>query len=243
MTARRVAVRLLQVMRLNRIAHRVYYAHLHGFDAATRATLVGLDRAFAAAQALGTLGRGDYYEFGLFKGYSFWWAQKTARSYEARSMRFFGFDSFEGLPEVVGRDRTGRGEFYRGQYAWPYQRVRAALSRQGVDWSRTFLIRGFYRDSLTGAVRDEYRMGPVAIALVDCDLYASTVDVLRFLAPLLVDRSILILDDWDCFGGDAERGQRKALAEFVERRPEVRAEELFGYGSWGRAFALRMRAG
>lgn len=41
-------------------------------------------------------------EFGLFKGYSFWYTQRMVRELKRNSMRLFGFDSFAGLPEPQG---------------------------------------------------------------------------------------------------------------------------------------------
>lgn len=238
MKLRRLIVKCLQMTRLNRIAHQLYYKHVHGFDAATATTLEGIEKGFAQAQEQGTLDKRDYYEFGLFKGYSFWHAQKTARARGAQRMRFFGFDSFAGLPDVFGPDRTERGDFYRGQYACSYEAVREALDDAGVDWERTTLIPGYFNESLTSDLREEHDMRGVAVALIDCDLYASTADVLRFIDPLVRDRSILIFDDWNCFDGDDDKGQRRAFREFLARRSDLTAEPIFTYGSWGAAFAL-----
>ena len=130
---RQLIVKCLQVTRLNRLAHRLYYGHVHGFDAATRSTLEGIEKAFAHAKELGTLGEGDYYEFGLFKGYSFWTAQKTAKQHEAQSMRFFGFDSFAGLPDVGGLDKTARDDFYQRRHA-PLQFRKSLPSFKGEPY-------------------------------------------------------------------------------------------------------------
>lgn len=242
MTLRKHIVRLLQTTRLNRVAHRLYYNKVHGFGPATQSTIQGLDQAFAKAAELGTLSQGDYYEFGMFKGYSFWWAQKTARQHGATTLRFFGFDSFQGLPEVQGHDITHNDEFYAGQYACSVDQVRDSLDQAGVDWKRTVLTQGYFNESLKADLRTSHAMRPVVIALIDCDLYASTVDVLRFIGPLLMDKSILIFDDWNCFQASNEQGQRKALAEFLGRHPEWVTEDLFSYGSWGQGFLLHRRA-
>ena len=58
---------------------------------------------------------GDYLEFGLYRGYTFWYAQQAANLVGRSSMRFYGFDSFEGLPEVEGPDRKA-AIFISGDY-------------------------------------------------------------------------------------------------------------------------------
>jgi O-methyltransferase len=235
---RQLAVRLLQATRLNRLAHRLYYNHFHGFDSASHSTVEAIQKTFDLAQQRGSLDGGDYFEFGLFKGYSFWSAQQKANACGAGSMNFFGFDSFEGLPEVTGPDKTERDHFYKGQYRCSYDTVRASLENAGVDWNRTTLIRGYFDESLKDELHREHGMRPLSIALIDCDLYSSTVDVLRFIDPLIQDQSILIFDDWNCFDKDDEKGQRKAFAELLERRVDLRAEPLFEYGTWGQVFLI-----
>ncbi len=125
-------------------------------------------------------------------------------------MRFFGFDSFAGLPRPEGIDATTE-EFHEGDYRCDRQQVAASLTTYGFDWSRAELIAGFFDDSLRPALVQQHSMRPVAVALIDCDLYSSTVPVLRFLAPQLQDGSILLFDDWNCFGASDAHGQRRAL--------------------------------
>ena len=72
MSARTLIVKSLQHLRVNKVAHKVYYGYVHGFDAANRAVLPALDRCFARVKANGKAYNSDYLEFGLFKGYSFW---------------------------------------------------------------------------------------------------------------------------------------------------------------------------
>jgi O-methyltransferase len=240
---RRLAVRLLQRMRLNKLAHRLYYRYLHGFTTSSPGLAPALDRCFAEAAALGTLDSGDYLEFGMFKGYAFWHAQQAARRHGAAGMRFFGFDSFAGLPEVEGVDRTDHDEFYKGQYCCPKEAVVANLNARGVDWSRTFLIEGYFRDSLTPDLRRRRRIERAAIVLVDCDLYSSTREVLDFVAPIMFDKTILIMDDWNCFGADDRRGQRRAMREFLRRSPQFDARPLLSYGAYGQAFLMRLAPG
>ena len=54
-------------------------------------------------------------------------------------------------------------------------------------------------------------MDKISIALIDCDLYSSTALVLKFIRNMLMDKTILIFDDWNCFDGDSQKGQRRAF--------------------------------
>lgn len=235
---RKLMVRTLQATGLNRTAHRLYYRHVHGFEPATAAVADAMQRVLAMADADGLLDQGDYCEFGIFKGATLWSVQRQLAQKHPRSrMRCFGFDSFEGLPELRhDADRTDHDEFYAGQYACGYDQVRAQMEQAGTDWSRTFLVKGFFDQSLTEEMAASHGLDRVAIALVDCDLYASTVDVLRFLAPRLVDNAIVLMDDWGCFRNDPNRGQQRALRECVDALPEVHVTSLFSYGAWGQVF-------
>jgi O-methyltransferase len=85
--------------------------------------LPALDACFEASIDRGLAHQGDYFEFGVFKGYTFWYAQERARRHELARMRFYGFDSFSGLPPVRGRDPTTLQEFDEGQYACSKDRV------------------------------------------------------------------------------------------------------------------------
>ena len=81
----------------------------------------------------------------------------------------------------------------------------------------------------------------LGIAMIDCDLYESTVDVFRFLRGRLRDKSILVMDDWNCFGGDDNLGQRLALREFLASEPGLQIEPLCGYGANSQAFVVSRR--
>lgn len=113
---RRWVVKLLHRTRLNKIAHHIYYQYIHSFDAANRDVLPAVEKCLSEVKKLDVLKNGDYLEFGVFKGYTFWHAQKTASQLGFDHMRFFGFDSFNGLPEITQPDQTRHNEFYQGQF-------------------------------------------------------------------------------------------------------------------------------
>jgi hypothetical protein len=241
--ARRLVVRGLQITGLNRLASQIYYKHMHGFKSASPGLDKGFEDIFRKSDELGLFGNGDIYcEFGLFKGYSFWKAQSLANERGLNDALFYGFDSFMGLPEVVGIDATENNDFRRGQYACSESQVRKNLTEAGVDWNRTKLFKGFFADSLTQEFKRELHDRRIGIAMIDCDLYEATVDVLAWLEDVVTDRMILIMDDWNCFGKDDNRGQRRALRELMERKPGWTLEPIAAYGLNSQAFVLRAPA-
>jgi O-methyltransferase len=239
-TLRRFAIKTLQTLRLAKPASAAYYRFFHGFASATPALPEGLERIFEAVAELGSLDDGaDYCEFGVFKGYAFWKAQQEANKRHLHC-RFFGFDSFEGLPAIGPVDQTAHGEFRPGQYNCSRQGVIDNLNAAGgVDWERTFLIPGYFEQSLTPQLKEQYDLRKVGVALIDCDLYSSTVEVLRFLRGLIGDKTVLIMDDWNCFDADDNRGQRRAVREFLATEPALWLEPLLGYGANSEAFVVR----
>lgn len=239
MSTRTLIVKSLQHLGVNKVAHKIYYRYAHGFNPANGAVLPALERCFARRQQDSHSDNGDYMEFGLFKGYSFWYAQHLAGMHGMKSMRFFGFDSFKGLPAPSAIDSTPQNTFYEGQYSCSKSDVVQNLDSKGVDWNRTYLTEGFFNESLIPALKKRYAMHSVAIALIDCDLYDSTRDVMSFLADLIDNDTILMFDDWNSFGGDENRGQRRAVREFLEGSPGWWFEDWFSYGDYGQVFLVR----
>jgi hypothetical protein len=151
--------------------------------------------------------------------------------------RFFGFDSFQGLPKPEGVDAEST-EFAERDYSASREEVKWYLDKYGVDWTRSFLIEGYYDNSLQEGLKPELEMRPVMVALIDCDLYSSTVCVLGFLDNLLQDGSILMFDDWNCFDKSDEKGERRAFREFLARHPYWRADPFVSFGWHGQSFIL-----
>jgi hypothetical protein len=154
-------------------------------------------------------------------------------------MRLFGFDSFRGLPPPMGLERA-TGEFLEGDFACALPEVRQNLDRRQVDWSRVHLVEGWFDETLNDALKAALRPAPVAVALIDCDLYRSTISVLEFLGDLLQQGSILLFDDWDCFGGRDHMGERRAFAEFLQRSSRFVAEPWIRFGRRGQGFVIHV---
>lgn len=209
------------------------------FRVCSPATPAELAQCIFELQRDGLLNGRDYYEFGLFRGYALWFVQDMARRLEATDFRLHGFDSFAGLPEPVGIDK---GEWAAGQFAASRAEVVGHLRAHGADLSAITLHEGFFSDELFVKFKKEVDFRPAALVLVDCDLYSSTVPVLKFLAEYLAEGSILLFDDYNCFHAADDRGERRAFREFLQQRPSLRATTLRPFGVNGQGFRIKVSA-
>jgi O-methyltransferase len=183
---------------------------------------------------------GDYYEFGLYRGYTFWSAQKSADRAGLAGMRFFGFDSFTGLPDMTGEDEKSM-VFFPGDYKCARDELIGYLTEHDYDWSRATLIEGYFEESLTSDAKLEHHMGLASLVMVDCDLYQSTVPVLAFIADLLQDGTLILFDDWYCFGEKDDRGEPRAFREFLAAHQEWRADAMMDFPKFGKGFVMHRR--
>jgi hypothetical protein len=223
-------------MKLSDRLVRKYY-HLkkkfgwHSFYTPTPDTTRGLKNAFGQTRNL----VGDYYEFGLFEGYSFYRAIKLGKRSIGRQ-NFFGFDSFEGLPEIKGIDAGWR--FKQGQYCCSLEQVQENLRSKGCLGKNVYLIKGFFDESLKNKSKLEtLPLGKAKVVLIDCDLYESTKDVLDFMFPYLQTGTRILFDDWNCFESDDQKGERRAWKEFLAEHPQIKAT-FEGYFGWHGAIFL-----
>jgi Macrocin-O-methyltransferase (TylF) len=184
--------------------------------------LVGLVRAFDRQKSYA--GRA-YYEFGLYQGFSIWFAEQISRGRVPDDFRLLGFDSFAGLP-ASDVDSTFFGP---GDYAVSYEDVTANLTEFKADFDRVSLFKGFYSNELFATIERRENLPAVAIAVIDVDIYESCVVVLDFLRPRLEVGSILIFDDYNDMQRSDDHGERKALREFMDRTG-MELTELFELG-------------
>jgi tetratricopeptide (TPR) repeat protein len=91
----------------------------------------------------------------------------------------YGFDSFEGLPEVWHHEPKGsyttRGEIPKVP-------------------SNVKLIAGWFEDTLPKFLTDNSE--PVRFINIDCDIYSSTKTVLDHLAPRIVSGTVIVFDEY-----------------------------------------------
>jgi O-methyltransferase len=165
---------------------------------------------------------GYYMEFGCHGG-------RTIRlAWDAFHVLFdriyVGFDSFQGLPPMEPDDQMPIWK--PGALATSERDFRRCVLGHGIPPDRLRTVKGWFEESLTPELVGELLPTRAAVIYVDCDLYASTVPVLQFARPFLQRGTVLVFDDWFCFHGDPDRGQRRAFREFRRRYPEVAFEEF-----------------
>ncbi|HYG72962.1 MAG TPA: TylF/MycF/NovP-related O-methyltransferase [Actinomycetota bacterium] len=168
---------------------------------------------------------GAYLEFGVYVGTSLLCMHRASVAAGFPRMRLIGFDSFEGLPPSAGSDDGGA--FRRGWYRAGHGLVREHLTRSGIDWSRTTLVPGWFDETLHPRLAERLGIDRVAVILIDCDIYSSARAALRFCAPMIRDRAVVVFDDWNAGGLAANgMGERRAFEELLAEHPDLGARPL-----------------
>jgi hypothetical protein len=205
---------------------------------------------------------GDYLEFGVFRGDSFIQAFKTieavyrercadqvhigSRHYRARvqelwsTMRFFAFDSFQGLPAIKGLDALSN-EFAETNFACPLDDFMRNLWAASVDASKVVVVPGYFDDTCRAQTIEKHGMKAGSIIHIDCDLYESAKACLNFILPLLVDGTVLIFDDWYCFRGNPALGEQRAFAEWASGLTEWTFTQYQKDSPWNNSFVANRR--
>ncbi len=171
---------------------------------------------------------GDYLEFGVCHGTSMLCMHRALQQEAIGGVRMYGFDSFDGLPEEA--DHDDEGAWGAGWYKSSYDLTHRRLTKCGVDWRSTKLVKGWFSDTLTPAFLEHHSIVRAGIIMIDCDMYLSAKEALSFCAPLIDGGSIVFFDDWDAGGkkrlSDNNLGEQRAFNEFLHEHPELAAAEL-----------------
>jgi O-methyltransferase len=175
---------------------------------------------------LNGLRQGYYLEFGCHKGRTMRLAWDHSNG--LFDWTFVAFDSFEGLPDIPPIDRNPMWE--KGKCATTEEELIAIVKSSGMPRDRLITVKGFYDQSLTNEIANELLPQKAVVIYVDCDLYTSTVPVLKFVRSFLQKGTIIVFDDWFCFHADPELGQRRAWAEFCRENPALRFIDFVGTG-------------
>jgi O-methyltransferase len=194
-----------------------------------------MQRAFQALAYNGI--DGDYVEFGCCGANTFALAWGAAQL-TGHDAHLWAFDSFEGLPpsDHPVDDHVG---WAPGAMAMSEAAFVATAVERGVPTAAFTTVPGFFADSLASADGLPDR---IAFAYIDCDLYSSTMDVLRFLEPRLRHGMVIGCDDYYCYSTEHASGERQALAELFDGHDRWRLLPFVQWSWHGMSFIVESRS-
>jgi O-methyltransferase len=180
---------------------------------------------------------GDYMEFGVCFGSSMACMHDALVRTNETVVRQFGFDSFCGLPPEA--DFQDEGLWSSGQLASSIEFATKLLNKRGIDWKRTYLIRGWFHQTLNKKLIQTFRIGKVGIIMIDSDIYSSAKEALTFIRPLIDRHAVILFDDWNVADlAQKNLGEKKAFNEFLKANPDILAAELPAYSEHAKVFLL-----
>jgi len=164
---------------------------------------------------------GAFVKCGTFTGGASAFALRSILRNEKLPRPYWGFDSFEGMPEPSSRDESDAVSWYgtekkSGRLVGSdvnladYDDCLRYLKNTGYPSDQIHLVKGWFQDTLKEC-RD--RIGRIAILRVDGDFYESTKITLESLFDGVVSGGMIIIDDYGTF-----LGCRKAVDEFLQSR-------------------------
>lgn len=121
----------------------------------------------------------DYFEFGVSKGVSFrWWTERIKHN----DARFYGFDTFTGLPEDWGPFKAG--DMSNGNQ--PPQ----------IDGNRHHFYQGLFQQTLLPFLAS-YNSDKRKVIHMDADIFTATLYVLTLFSPYLKKGDVIFFDEFN----------------------------------------------
>jgi hypothetical protein len=227
---RLLGLKLVRLSRLKRLqdssALSVNISDIHAdeiflelFEKVRKYTLVEIERSFALYKSvnyiLGNNMQGDFVECGVWKGGSCMMIANMLMKAGVTDRKIWLYDTFEGMTKPGDKD----GEFEMEE--WKRQKVNEQTNnwcRSSIDEVRSNMLQTGYPAAnihyVKGKVEEtipENIPSSIALLRLDTDWYESTKHELVHLYPLLVNKGVLIIDDYGAW-----EGARKATDEYFE---------------------------
>lgn len=168
----------------------------------------------------------DVYMFGIYTGDSCCKVGEDLKSIGTIPNRYYGFDSFEGLPDEADGLHTHEdwttGAF-NSKKLFNTDNIDEIVNAIGSKFSKSAgktidLIRGFYCDSLTDELVIEKGMKPALFVDMDVDLYISTYQSMDWMARNgLIQNTVIYFDDWADAKEPYTFGESLALVEICDK--------------------------
>tara|TARA_B100001057_G_scaffold334148_1_gene334743 strand:- start:586 stop:1335 length:750 start_codon:yes stop_codon:yes gene_type:complete len=161
---------------------------------------------------------GDIVECGIWRGGNLFLAKKIQDYYYKDIKRiFYGFDTFEGMPEPSIYDGVKINQVYQSFKKRNEPWTKASLEDVNNSAQNLFsnldnfsFVKGKVEDTL---LKKNNLPNKISILRLDTDFYESTKVELDILYPLLTQKGVLIIDDYGDFPGC-----RKAVDEYFFKK-------------------------
>ena len=204
------------------IKKKIWFKKFQNFNLKNREVFFLKVTSFLWTNRKDELSNGYYMEFGCFgcKTMTMCWSHTR----HLFNLEYLAFDSFEGLPDIAPIDK--QPIWKKGRLSMSEEEFKKIIFKQGMPNSRLKTIKGFYEKSLNKKLALKFKK-KATIIYIDCDLYKSTVPILKFIIPFLQKGTIIAFDDWNCFWGDKSKGQKKAWSEFCKKNRNLNFEPFF----------------
>ena len=188
-------------------------------------TMTSVERMYALYQSVKYIIEnnipGDFIECGVWRGGSAMLIARYFFIHHITDRKLVLYDTYEGMSEPTEADKDYRGvtaeqqlkasEKTNESFIWclaSLEDVSRNIFSTGISSNQVEFVKGMVEDTIPSDMPFER----IAILRLDTDWYESTLHELTHLYPLLVEKGILIIDDYGHW-----QGCRKAVDEYFER--------------------------
>ena len=129
--------------------------------------------------------KGDYIEFGIFKGKSLYHSIKVAKKLKLyNKTTFWGLDSFKGFP-------VQNHNFYTSEN---FKSSKKTVEKFFSKYDKTNIIEVFFNQTLNS--EQLINIQNISFAFVDCDIYESAEEVFQYLNKRMSKGGFVMIDDF-----------------------------------------------
>lgn len=181
------------------------------FDLLSRDSIYYYSNVYLACNKV----KGSYFHFGAGSGLDFITAYKQ---FSNPLFHYYLFDSFQGLPEP---EDTLNGKYHKGKYSFSKDCLFKKLHKNRIPAEKYTIVEGYFKDIPLKDLNEK-----AAFVILDCDIYESTFDALKFVKPYLQAGTIICAAEYFNYKADCTRGMAGAINYFFN-------DELVKWRSYG----------
>ena len=160
---------------------------------------------------------GDYHEFGCHRCRTFRMAMLESKRHFLEDMRFWAYDSFEGLPELDNEKSEFGRRWEKGQLKTDEEEFKTLIRDSGLSVENVITKKGFYEESLPAINLNELDSINAVLVTIDCDLYESAVPIFKYIETIIQEGTIIYIDDYFTgYKGNPNKGVSLAFKEWLD---------------------------